>query len=296
MARRRAWGLGFAILAGAEGTRFTEARRVLDVLLNAHSANENWAAGRDLGMYAAEVLRWRQSGAPSDLGRMRTHVNTLLNWRLRPFAAFGLLDVAEMAAETSNARVAAEAAEGLRDLAAELDRRLYWGLAAIASSRAAATAGGELVSAATSAEEAVGRLDGLGYPLFLGRALDALGRALVRRDRARARGALERAVDIFAGCGAVWRRDRSGEVLRRIGGSSRVPTLRRPSPGADALSPREREVARLAAQGHTAPEIARELFVGERTIESHLGRIYAKLGIASKLELVQRAAALGLAE
>jgi DNA-binding CsgD family transcriptional regulator len=91
----------------------------------------------------------------------------------------------------------------------------------------------------------------------------------------------------------VWRRDRSLEVLQRLGGA-------RPIPGAavagtpSVLSRREREVARLALQGRTAPEIARELFIGERTVESHLGRIYAKLGVASKLELIQRAAELGL--
>ncbi|MDQ3945199.1 MAG: helix-turn-helix transcriptional regulator, partial [Actinomycetota bacterium] len=59
---------------------------------------------------------------------------------------------------------------------------------------------------------------------------------------------------------------------------------------------REREVARLAIRGGTAPAIARELFIGERTVESHLGRIYAKLGVESKLDLMGRAAELGLAE
>ncbi len=65
--------------------------------------------------------------------------------------------------------------------------------------------------------------------------------------------------------------------------------------GPGSLTRREREVARLAASGMTAKEIAAALFVGERTVESHLASSYAKLGVSSKLELVRRAPELGLA-
>jgi DNA-binding NarL/FixJ family response regulator len=68
------------------------------------------------------------------------------------------------------------------------------------------------------------------------------------------------------------------------------------APGLGALTTREREVARLAVQGRTAPAIARELFIGERTVESHLARTYAKLGVDSKLDLIRRAVELGLAD
>jgi len=64
--------------------------------------------------------------------------------------------------------------------------------------------------------------------------------------------------------------------------------------GPSSLTRRERDVARLAAQGLSAKEIAERLFVGERTVESHLGSVYAKLGVDSKLDLVRRAAELGL--
>jgi DNA-binding CsgD family transcriptional regulator len=53
-------------------------------------------------------------------------------------------------------------------------------------------------------------------------------------------------------------------------------------------------VARLAATGMSAKEIAGSLFVGERTVESHLASVYAKLGVESKLQLVRRAEELGL--
>jgi len=64
--------------------------------------------------------------------------------------------------------------------------------------------------------------------------------------------------------------------------------------GTDALSRREREVAVLAARGETAGEIAKRLFVSERTVESHLVNIYTKLGVASKAELTARASEFGI--
>jgi DNA-binding CsgD family transcriptional regulator len=64
--------------------------------------------------------------------------------------------------------------------------------------------------------------------------------------------------------------------------------------GPTALTRREREVARLAADGHTAREIAGLLFIAERTVETHLARVYDKLGVRSKVELAKRASELDL--
>ena len=66
------------------------------------------------------------------------------------------------------------------------------------------------------------------------------------------------------------------------------------SVGVDALSRREREVALLTVRGETASQIAGHLFLSKRTVESHLVSVYAKLGVASKTELIRRAAELGL--
>lgn len=64
--------------------------------------------------------------------------------------------------------------------------------------------------------------------------------------------------------------------------------------GPDSLTRRERQVAELAAGGYTAPQIATRLHIGVRTVETHLARSYAKLGVASKQHLVAHGAELGL--
>ena len=53
----------------------------------------------------------------------------------------------------------------------------------------------------------------------------------------------------------------------------------------DTLTPREHQVARLAARGLSASEIAQHLHISERTVESHLANAYAKLGIHSRAAL-----------
>jgi pimeloyl-ACP methyl ester carboxylesterase/DNA-binding CsgD family transcriptional regulator len=69
---------------------------------------------------------------------------------------------------------------------------------------------------------------------------------------------------------------------------------RRTSLGVDALSRREREVALLASRGETASQIAGQLCVSKRTVESHLVSVYEKLGVGSKTELIRRAPEFGI--
>lgn len=64
--------------------------------------------------------------------------------------------------------------------------------------------------------------------------------------------------------------------------------------GVGALTRRESEVVHLAIAGESAAAIGRRLFISERTVETHLGNAYAKLGVDSRLELTRRAVELGL--
>ncbi len=65
-----------------------------------------------------------------------------------------------------------------------------------------------------------------------------------------------------------------------------LDALRRAT-GGDGLSPRETEVLRLLALGHTNPEIAAKLHLSRRTVETHRARIHRKLGLRTRAELVQ---------
>lgn len=75
--------------------------------------------------------------------------------------------------------------------------------------------------------------------------------------------------------------------------ADRVEALQR-SLSDDELTPREVEVLRLIALGHTSAEAAAELHISPRTVESHRARIHTKLGLQTRAELVRYALARGL--
>jgi DNA-binding CsgD family transcriptional regulator len=111
-------------------------------------------------------------------------------------------------------------------------------------------------------------------PLHRARLEQALGRLLMaQRNRRAAIEWLRRAHDRYSTLGARPFLERCGADLVACG-------LHPPRRGAEALrlTGRERDVAHLVARGLTNDEAARELFVSAKTIEYHLGNIYAKLG------------------
>ena len=116
-------------------------------------------------------------------------------------------------------------------------------------------------------------------------------RPCARNDRAASVQGLEAAIDLMTGAGDPAAGAGAGRVRRaRHRRPSRAHCGRRP----EALTKREREVAALAVDGLSAREIGQRLFIGERTVETHLANAYAKLGVRSRVELARRAPDLNL--
>ena len=117
--------------------------------------------------------------------------------------------------------------------------------------------------------------------------LVALGSALRRlRRRKDARELLQRGMDTAAQCGSCTLADHARDELRATGARPRRHAIS----GTDALTASERRIAAMAARGLTNKQIAQELFVSTRTVETHLGHTYRKLDISTRTELT---AALG---
>ena len=102
-------------------------------------------------------------------------------------------------------------------------------------------------------------------------------------QRAAARDALRAGLDLAARCGATRLVETAREELAASGARQRGGTLRAPG----ELTPSELRIARLAAEGHSNRDIARSIFVTEKTVETHLTSVYAKLRIGSRRELAE---------
>jgi DNA-binding CsgD family transcriptional regulator len=124
------------------------------------------------------------------------------------------------------------------------------------------------------------QLEELGLQFEAARTRLALGTVLRRaRKRRDAREELLRAAALFDGLGAAAWAQRARDEHGRVSG-------RRPT--GNELTPMQRRVAELAAEGRSNREIAGVLFVSENTVESHLKRVFEKLGVRSRTELVHR--------
>jgi DNA-binding CsgD family transcriptional regulator len=132
--------------------------------------------------------------------------------------------------------------------------------------------------------EAVAVLEGSAAVLELARALTELGAALRRTNhRSEARAFLGRALELASRCGGLALAERSHAEL--VAAGARPRRIARTGP--DALTPSERRVAGLAADGQTNREIAQALFVTPRAIEAHLSNVYRKLEIGSRSQLAR---------
>jgi DNA-binding CsgD family transcriptional regulator len=145
---------------------------------------------------------------------------------------------------------------------------------------------GDAPAALAHAQRAERRAAQAGAAVQAARARTVAGRAAAATGDREAAGAwLERAEAELAAIGAVRFRDEAARELRRLG--RHVGARRRRAvagaQGLASLSGREREIAELVADGRTNREIAGELFLSEKTIESHLTKVFAKLGVSGRV-------------
>ena len=120
------------------------------------------------------------------------------------------------------------------------------------------------------------------WPFYVARAQLAYGVWLRRHRRmTQSRAPLREAAETFDALGLVRYAERARRELRASG-----ETVRRRVPGAwTQLSPQELQIARLAAEGLSNREIGERLYLSHRTVESHLYRLFPKLGVTSRAQL-----------
>jgi DNA-binding CsgD family transcriptional regulator len=174
-----------------------------------------------------------------------------------------------------------EAATKLRRLerrGTELDRP--WILVTAARCRGLLEAArGELSRGLDAFARALEEHERLPMPFERARTLFALGQVQRRAKQKRAaRESLGSALAIFEELGAKPWVEKTHAELARIGG--RAPT--------GGLTPTEQRIAELVAKGRSNKEVAAELFVTVKTVESNLTRIYAKLEVRSRTELARK--------
>ena len=101
------------------------------------------------------------------------------------------------------------------------------------------------------------------------------------KRRAEARTQLRIAHDMFAQMGAEGFAHRARRELKATGETVQTTSTR----ATVDLTTQESHIATLAREGYTNSEIAGQLFISPRTVEWHLSRVFAKLGVTSRREL-----------
>jgi DNA-binding CsgD family transcriptional regulator/tetratricopeptide (TPR) repeat protein len=193
------------------------------------------------------------------------------------FAHWALAELIEAATRSGAPERAAEAVQRLS--AAARASGTDWALGVEARSRALLS---ERQDAETLYREAIGRLGHTRLRVDLARAHLLYGEWLRRENRRiDAREQLRTAHQMFTAMGADGFAERAARELRATGERVRKRTTETPA----QLTARETQIARLASDGLSNPEIAAQLFISPRTVEYHLHKVFTKLDIGSRNQL-----------
>jgi DNA-binding CsgD family transcriptional regulator len=268
-----------ALLAAGRGAADEAVRRAQAALAEAEAPQARLEALRARG--AAELLAHQPARAAVSLRTVWEH--TRREGVDEPGAFPVAPDLVEALAEVGEPDQAGQVSDRLRVLS---ERQQHpWGLATAARCRAVVdlATGGDRDAAAAALVGAAADYERVGLRFDAARTLLSLGRVQRRsRQWGAARHALQRGAAIFDELGSPGWADQARAELARVGG--RRPKRR------DELTPSERRVVELAAAGRANKEIARALFVTVATVETHLSRAYAKLGVRRRTQLPHRLA------
>ncbi len=139
---------------------------------------------------------------------------------------------------------------------------------------------------------AVRALAGTERPLLLASAREDLARTVAADRPAEAVALLDEALAAYAAAGAGRDAARARRSLRGLGARRRRAPDR--PEGRSGLTPAEREVVRLVAEGGTNRQVAERLFLSPHTVNTHLRNAFVKLGVRSRLELARRVSSGGV--
>ena len=213
-----------------------------------------------LGRYEASLASTRGAGADGD---------RLSIWALPELVEAGARSGRPDVARAALRRLEERACPGGAD----------WALGIQVRSRALLSAG---KAADCLYREALERLGSSGLVLHRVRTQLVYGEWLRREGRrVDAREQLQPAHEMLSRIGAAGFAERARRELRATGATARKRTRET----RDDLTAQEAQIARLAGDGYTNPEIAAELFISPRTVEWHLRKVFPKLGITSRRQL-----------
>jgi DNA-binding CsgD family transcriptional regulator len=283
LSQRRMLGASVAAVAAVE-LGDTEQVDYWHQLLRATKRGDWWAQS-DQVTWAVGIREWGRGDLPAATLHLTAAARRMMETGAVANARLTLFDLAELVLETSDLPTATAVGEWLDDLntADEADGPPLQALDTATRAATALRAGTPVDLDAL--DHATAELARCGWKLHHARALVIAGRARIGSDN---EAAVENITDAAAGfeaCAAAWRRHASLELLDRLG--PRGKRVRTATSGPGALTSRELEVVRLAVEGLATREIGERLFIGRRTVETHLTNSYAKLGVRSRVELVR---------
>ncbi|HEX6256007.1 MAG TPA: AAA family ATPase [Euzebyales bacterium] len=233
---------------------------------------------------AVAIAGWSRGLAALGEGRpdeAHVHLSELVRRHIRsshPMVAVAATgDIVEAAVAVGDEETAASAMAALEPLAVGTGQP--WACAVLARCRAwTCPTGGERQFAAALRHHADGS-----RPFEHGRTLLAYGGWLRRRRRRiDARAHLRAALHIFERVGATDWEDRARRELRASGET----VGRAASIGLDTLTPQEVQVVHFVRTGATNKQIAAQLYLSPRTVDYHLRKVFVKLGVSSRTELI----------